>query len=864
MRVVAAVPACGILAGCAIGVAWPDRSHQAAALLLALSVVAAGLAFLSRRSSGVGAAVAVGCLCAGILLADAAWHAAWRSPLRVAFESIARDARAEARRRGEPLSEDQRAAVVLVGVLREDAAVTDGGAVSLSVAVRWIGRAIPAGRAGGADLAANPAEGGVLLTVGGTLAADRMGEWRRGRTIRTFAQLRRPTRYLDPGVPDQERALARRGVALVGTVKSAALVEVVGHGGAASEAAAAGRAFVRRAIASAVGQWRPRSAAIVTAILIGDRTGLEPDVVRRLQEAGTYHVIAISGGNIAILAGLTLTVFRVAGLLGRGAMVTAIAGLLAYGAFVSGGASVDRATFMATVYFAGRALDLRGPPLNALALVGGLLVAGRPLSVADPAFLLTFGASAAILAIPTGRSRLPRLLAPVVALGLASLAAEAALFPVSALLFSRVTFAGLALNFLAIPLMAIAQVAGMAAVPIFAISPWAAGAVGFLAHAGADGLVRSADLVRFVPQVTWRVAPPTVAIVAVYYAAGLLWWTLRRRRRDVTGSGEGPWARRARPMAAAAALSAAAWVLWEPWALFRSGADGRLHVTFVDVGQGDAALVRFPGGATMLVDAGGIAANSSFDVGDRVVGPVLRSAGVRRLGTAVLTHGDADHVGGASAVLAEFRPWDVWEGTPVPSSAALRSLRGSAAASGARWTRVQAADETTIDGVTVVVHHPELPDWERQRVRNDDSIVIELAWRDVSLVLTGDIGADTERRIAVRFRPAGLRVLKVAHHGSASSSSETFLRALRPRLAVVSVGRSNTFGHPAPAVVRRYESIGAELLRTDRDGAITIDTDGRSLDVRTFTGRRLHYEVSKTRKHEISGLPDAQTSDPSQ
>ena len=168
-------------------------------------------------------------------------------------------------------------------------------------------------------------------------------------------QLRRPSRYLDPGVPDHERALARRGTILVGTVKSAALVEVVARGSWIDERFDAIRAFGRLAISQAVGRWSARSAAIVAAIVIGDRAGLDAEVQHRLQEAGTYHVIAISGGNIAILAGLMLGMFRLAGLLGRSAMVASIVALVGYGYLVGGGASVDRATLMAVVSLAGRA-----------------------------------------------------------------------------------------------------------------------------------------------------------------------------------------------------------------------------------------------------------------------------------------------------------------------------------------------------------------------------------------------------------------------------------------------------------------------------------------------------------------------------
>src|SRR5438067_1865005 len=208
--------------------------------------------------------------------------------------------------------------------------------------------------------------------------------------------LRRPSRYLDPGVPDHERELARRGTTLVGTVKSGSLVEIVARGGWIDEWLSAVRAFARRVIAESVGRWSAQSAAIVAAIAVGDRAGLDPDVQRRLQEAGTYHVIAISGGNIAILAGLILGGFRIAGLFGRGAALATIAALVAYACLVGGGASVDRATLMALVYLASRAIDHRSPPLNALAVVAALLIAADPLVIADPAFLLTFGATFAI------------------------------------------------------------------------------------------------------------------------------------------------------------------------------------------------------------------------------------------------------------------------------------------------------------------------------------------------------------------------------------------------------------------------------------------------------------------------------------
>ena len=866
MRAVAVIPAAGLLAGAAAGLLVPEVSS-----IVGYAAVAAALAWTvwgwkASRQWSIAAGVALTFFAGGALLAADAWHKAWRPPLRLLFEELASEKRREAELLGQVLPEDDRMSAVVTGTLRADASARPHG-VSLSldvhtVSVRVAGRieTLEAGAAGGADASALPgsraeipARGGVLLAVAGTLAAGRIDEWRAGRSIRVPAELRRPSRYLNPGVADEERALARRGTTLVGSVKSGVLVDLVANGGRLSETAGEIRAFVRRAIASAVGRWSARSAAIVTAIVIGDRAGLDDGLERRLQEAGTYHVIAISGGNIAILAGLTLVGFRVAGVLGRTAMLTAIAGLLAYCSIIGGSASVNRATLMAIVYFAARAMDLRGPPVNALALVAGLLVAMQPLAVVDPGFLLTFGATAAIiLVVPLVPVRaLPRLAAPFATMLAATIAAEAALLPIAAFIFSRITVAGLALNFAAIPLMAVVQIAGMAVLPAAAVSPQLASALGWIAHLGAEGLVRSADLVEVAPMLTWRVPPPSWIAVVAYYGGLITAWTLWRLAVQVLGSQESRLLRFVRRSAAAAAVLSLLWIVAEPWAALASAGDGRLHVTFIDVGQGDAALVQFPAGSTLLVDAGGLPGASSFDIGDRVVAPVLRHGGIRRLDSVVLTHGDVDHIGGADAMLAEFRPEDVWEGIPVPPHEPLRALQRTAGRVGAAWTNVQTNDQVTIDGVPVLMRHPALADWQRQDVRNDDSIVLEIIWRDVSIVLTGDIGREAERTIAPLFSPSALRIVKVPHHGSLTSSTVDFIRALSPRAAIVSVGRSNTFGHPAPEVIDRYRRIGADVFRTDQDGAVSLHTDGYVVDIHTFTGRRtfLRKQVLP-RRHE--------------
>jgi competence protein ComEC len=164
-------------------------------------------------------------------------------------------------------------------------------------------------------------------------------------------------------------------------------------------------------------------------------------------------------------------------------------------------------------------------------------------------------------------------------------------------------------------------------------------------------------------------------------------------------------------------------------------------------------------------------------------------------------------------------------------------LRVATEAAGARWANVYRGDRVNVDGVDVIARHPPAADWERQKVRNDDSMVLELRWREVSVLLTGDIGKPVEPGIASTVAPARLRVIKIPHHGSLTSSSTAFVEALHPRIAVASAGRANHFGHPVPEVMERYRAIGAETFRTDQDGAVTITTDGSTINVGTFNGR---------------------------
>jgi competence protein ComEC len=803
----ALVPALALTAGAAAGIGF-ETSWRSVLWLLPPLLVVASLAWSRRCPRVAWAAIVVAFGCCGFILGSNAREESIDTPLRLALDRELHGFRVGAAQ----FPENNRPLQARL-LLTEDASVEDNLATLRArvVAIRlddlWV-----------------PAEGGAVISVGGRTSQARFTEWRRGRILEAPVTFRRPARYLNDGVSDFERDAALDGISVLGTIKSGLLVDVVQRATAASELAADVRAYVRRAVADRVTPHSALSAAIVDAVLIGDRSGVPDDIRSRLQIAGTYHVIAISGGNIAILAAVIIVAFVPFGIAGRPAAALTLVCLVAYALVVTSGPSVWRATFVAVVYLVARLLDHRIAPWQACAVAAALLGVGEPLDVRNAGFLLTFGATAALL-VAVGRGAMDggdgihrRWISWLVTSIGASAAVEIVLLPVMAETFSRVTAAGLVLNIVAVPAMAVVQICGLVVVltPIEALGA----AAGWMAHVGAAAILDSARLVDIAPWLAIRVPSPSVATVAIYYLglAGWLWSSTRKTK--LAGL-------------VALVLCGLVIIMGSPAGQHIRG----LRLTMFDVGQGDALMVQV-GGHSLMVDAGGSPFGGSFDIGARILEPALWARGVAAVDTLLLTHGDPDHIGGALTLIDDFDLRHLWQGIPVPRATSLQAVLERAATSAAAVEQRRDGDEFRVGEARLRVLHPPPPDWERQRVRNDDSVVIEVVYHDVALLLTGDIGVEVERAIVPRLTPAPIRILKVAHHGSRTSTSRELLEAWRPQIALISCGRGNPFGHPAPDVIARLQAAGARIYRTDLDGEVTVDSDGWHVRVRTFNGEK--------------------------
>lgn len=274
------------------------------------------------------------------------------------------------------------------------------------------------------------------------------------------------------------------------------------------------------------------------------------------------------------------------------------------------------------------------------------------------------------------------------------------------------------------------------------------------------------------------------------------------------------------------------------WVAVHRATSRTLTVTFFDVGQGDSALIQAPGGRTLLIDGGGGSSDyaGGSDVGERVIVPGMMIRGVNGLNGVMVTHADDDHVNGLDTVVEEV-PVEMILDPLLPHSAApYERFRALAQERGIPVIRARLGQRFNFGrAIKGMVLHPGLvPITGTSQDTNNNSVVLRLVYDKVSFLFTGDIESEGQRQLLARDLTLRSTVLKVPHHGSDAEAMPDFVRAVRPALAVISVGRDNPFGHPSPAVVERLRAVGAKVMRTDIAGAITVTSDGRQWEAAAY------------------------------
>ncbi|MFZ5817370.1 MAG: DNA internalization-related competence protein ComEC/Rec2 [Bacillota bacterium] len=662
-----------------------------------------------------------------------------------------------------------------------------------------------------------------------------------GERVAVRGRLNRPAGPRTPGGFDEAAFLARQSVYLT---LQAGTAERLGPGrlDPLRRAAVTARLRLEGVLERAL---PPREAALMAGLLFGSRAALDEDIKEAFRAAGVYHLLAVSGGNVALLTGLLFFLLPRLGVARRTASGLAIPVVIFFIFLTGATPSVMRAGLMAVLVLLGDLLRRERDALNTLGVAVALLLACSPSLLFDLGFQLSAGATLGILLFsrPLERWLSPRLeplfggwLGSRLAGGLSvTFAAQAVVEPISLHHFGTFSAVAPLANLMVVLLVSWLVPAGLVLVLLGLFLPpsvWLLGRVGGVALLLLIYGVKGAASLPFALVELGRL--PALGVVAWYAGLALLAApSLRRRAVDRTLRVRRGWraARRGRRLALAGSL-AGLLVTALTWHAALAEPPDLLTITFLDVGQGDATLLRAPDGTVMLIDAGqayeGKAGRPGYDAGAEVVVPYLRRAGVGKLDYLLLTHPDSDHVGGGPAVLRAVPVGALWLTAPEAPE------RGQAAAlqiARERGLPVHLPTEGEVlelgGGVRLELLGPPRRPFEGSRSDdNANCIATRLVYREVAVLLACDLEGEAEQRLVAAGYDLRADLLKVSHHGSGHSSTLPFLQAVRPRYALISAGSGNPFGHPHRGALARLEGVGAEVWRTDRHGTVTLRTDG--------------------------------------
>ncbi len=718
-----------------------------------------------------------------------------------------------------------------------------------------------------------------------------------GDSIRVLARLRKPRIYQNPGSFDFRRWMESiEDVAWVGTIKNPRLMEKLPPAGSLGIAARFARARHRllESIDNLYPPWsaRGRYGAVLKAVLWGDRSALDSDTIENFRKTGLYHLLVIAGLHVGLLALLVGYLLRWSPLGASRRYAALLLFLLVYAGLVEQRAPTLRATLMIGVYLLVRLLYRRHAALNAIGLAALILLVHRPPWLFESGFQLSFAAALLIagLTVPileratepyrralfrlddvplddvlqprqaqfrlelrrviawlSARTHLPEryaslgtraVTAPIrLMIWTANMLLFSAVLQLGLLLpmaetFHRVSLVGVLLNALAIPVMTALLAIALPTVILGAVWPALAVWPARLLTPVMWGLFTLTDFPRLPDWLSYRIPGPPVWVACGFALAAVMAAIVLGRLRCVF-------------LATLGALGLfVGLVAWEPFPprLPR----GTLEVTALDCGVGDALFLVLPDRSTMLVDAAGTAERGAqegtfqgrrWDPGEDIVSPYLWSRGVKRLDIVVLTHAHEDHMGGLPAVIRNFSIGEFWHGNNPPTwkyEALLEEVRGK----GIRERQLAAGETIERGSATMQVLWPPAQRRPGRRVSNDDSLALRIISGEASVLLPGDVSREVEQELLASGVRLESEVLKVAHHGSASSSTPEFLARVSPRVALIPAESSGLVNLPSPETVERLRRTRARVLRTDTDGAITVEMRPGALVVRRYIALR--------------------------
>lgn len=558
--------------------------------------------------------------------------------------------------------------------------------------------------------------------------------------------------------------------------------------------------------------------AVMAAMLLGEKSDMDQEVKELYQKNGIGHILAISGLHISFIG---LGLYQLLRKMGLGYGVSGLCAvflLSLYGCMIGFGVSVFRAyvmlLFRVGAEVTGRVYDM----LTALMVAAAITVGRQPLYLTDAGFLLSYGAILGILLVLPELEKLFCCRYKVFSSLYASVAVNLMLLPILLYFYYEFPVYSIFFNLLVIPLMSVVLGAGMigsllvmAGIPI--------GSVGLQVCSWIlnlfEGLSRFGSRLPFARLVTGQ---PEVWKLVLYYL--LLGTGLYLVHRDRKGKGR-------TLRLAFAVLCGILFVLisYRP----HSG----VQVTMMDVGQGDGIFIRGPKGGIYLIDGG---SSDVKQLGKYRLEPFLKSQGAGALDYVFLTHGDSDHYSGVLELLQRQDVGVKIKCLVLPvhwkSEEALKEVADEAMAQGVSVAVMQSGNQIEEGNFSISCVQP--TDEDEQLKGNEGSLVLSVTYEDFSMLCTGDVEGAGEQALTKRLQGKRYTVLKVAHHGSKNSGAETFLDVVSPKIALISAGEDNSYGHPHPETLKRLKEAGSRIYETAKSGAITLQTNGNTLTIDCF------------------------------